>query len=188
MGLVNGMSRSKARTVMGIDSSTQSLAFAVFSGQRLIKFGKINFEGNTSYERLADSLHKIESLSNEFDVDYIAIEKAIMVRSTGTAIKLGMAIGVIIAAVLKSGTEVVEVAPIQWQSYIGNKNYNATQKAAIKKKFPGKSVSWYKEYIREQRKLSTINFFNKKFKLKNQDNDVADAMGVGWYAVKELTE
>lgn len=173
---------------MGIDASTNSLAWAVFIDGKIAKFGKINFEGNTSYERLADSLHKIESLSNEFDVDYIAIEKAIMVRSTDTAIKMGMAVGVIIAAVLKNGTRVVEVAPIQWQSYIGNKNYTTAQKDAIKKKFPGKSISWYKEYIREQRKLATIDFFNKKFNLNNQDKDVADAMGVGWYAVKELTK
>jgi Holliday junction resolvasome RuvABC endonuclease subunit len=171
---------------MGIDASTQSLAFAVFKDRELVKYGKINFSGNSSYDRLADSQSKIIALADDFDVDYIAIEKAIMVRSTDTAIKLGMAIGVIIASVLHKGTEVVEVAPISWQSYIGNNNYTKAKKGEVKRANPGKSDSWIRNEIRERRKQYTIDYCNKKFKISNDDNDVSDAIGIGWYAVNHL--
>jgi hypothetical protein len=109
-----------------------------------------------------------------------------MVRSTDTAIKLGMAIGVIIASVLHKGTEVVEVAPISWQSYIGNNNYTKAKKGEVKRANPGKSDSWIRNEIRERRKQYTIDYCNKKFKISNDDNDVSDAIGIGWYAVNHL--
>lgn len=185
MGIMSALS-SPAYSVMGIDASTHSLAFGVFKDGGLAQYGKINFEGNSSYERLADSQNKILALADDFNVDYIAIEKAIMVRSTDTAIKLGMAIGVIIASVLDKGTEVVEVAPISWQSYIGNTNYNKTQKGAIRREFPGRSDSWVKNKIRERRKQYTIDYCNKKFQISVDDNDVSDAIGIAWYAVNHL--
>ena len=181
------MSKSQASTVMGIDSSTHSLAFAVMKDNKLIKYGKINFSGNTSYERLADSQKKVSSLADDFDVDYIAIEKAIFASSIDTAIKMGMAVGVIIAGVLKPGTVVVEVAPSTWQAYIFNTNWTKEKKADLRKKFPGKSASWYKSYIRDQRKQYTINYFNKLFKINVDDNDVSDAIGIAYYASRELT-
>ncbi len=181
------MAKQKAATVMGIDSSTHSLAFAVIKGGQLIKYGKINFSGNTSYERLVDSREKILALKEQFDVDYIAIEKAIMVRSVDTAIKMGMALGVIISSIMDDGVRVVEVAPITWQSYIGNKNYDRTKKKKIKDDNPGKSDSWIKNKIREERKQYTIDFFNKKYSIAVDDNDVSDAVGIAYYASKELT-
>jgi Holliday junction resolvasome RuvABC endonuclease subunit len=187
MGIVNTMSKQKAATVMGIDSSTHSLAFAVIRSGKLIKYGKINFTGSTSYERLADSRKKILALQSQFDVDYIAIEKAIMVRSVDTAIKMGMALGVIISSLMDEGVMVVEVAPITWQSYIGNKNYTRAQKKQIKDNNPGKSESWIKNKIREERKQFTIDFFNKKYATAIDDNDVSDAIGIAYYASKELT-
>jgi Holliday junction resolvasome RuvABC endonuclease subunit len=187
MGIVSQIHTVQAHTVMGIDASTHSLAFAIFKDARLIKYGKITFEGSTSYERLADSKNKVAALADHFDVDYIAIEKAIFARSADTAIKMGMAVGVIIAGVLKEGTQVVEVAPITWQSYIGNKNWDRTKKAALKRKYPKKSASWYSTHIREERKQYTIRYFNKLFKIKVDDNDVSDAIGIAWYAVKNLT-
>jgi Holliday junction resolvasome RuvABC endonuclease subunit len=187
MGLIKSLEKTKVHTVMGIDASTHSLAFAIFKDTKLIKFGKINFSGNTSYDRLADSQHKISEMAAVFDVDYIAIEKSIFVRSADTAIKMGMAIGVIIANVSKYGTKVVEVPPVTWQSYIGNTNWGPAKKAALKKEYPGKTKSWYSTHIREERKQFTINYFNKLFGIQIDDNDVSDAIGIGWYAVKILT-
>jgi Holliday junction resolvasome RuvABC endonuclease subunit len=187
MGIVSRLYTDKADIVMGIDASTHSLAFAVFDGERLLRYGKIYFEGNTSYERLADSQRKVLALNSQFNVDYIAIEKAIMVKSVDTTIKMGMAIGVIIASVVRDSTRVVEVAPVSWQSFIGNKNYSRAQKGAVKNANPGRSDSWIKNFIRESRKQYTIDFFNKKFGIYVDDNDVSDAIGIAWYAVNHLT-
>ena len=187
MGIVEKLLKERATTVMGVDSSTNSLAFGVLTDHELVKYGKIYFDGNSSYDRLADSQRKLLSLSSHFDVDYIAVEKAIMARSVDTAIKMGMALGVVIATVLDEYTDVVEVAPISWQSYIGNNNYNKTQKSAIRSKYSDKSESWIKNRIREERKQFTIDFFNEKYGIDNDDNDVADAIGVAYYASERLT-
>ena len=186
MGIMSSLHENPARSIMGIDASTQSLAFAVFNDRELIKYGKINFTGNSTYDRLADSQAKILALSDDFDVDYIAIEKAIMVRSTDVAIKLGMAVGVIIASVLNAGTEVVEVAPISWQSYIGNTNYNKMKKGEVRAIFPDKSESWIRNEIRARRKRFTTDYFNKKFEINVDDDDVSDSIGIAWYAVNHL--
>jgi Holliday junction resolvasome RuvABC endonuclease subunit len=189
MGIVSSLARGKSNTVMGIDSSTHSLAFAIIKDGDLIKYGKIYFDGNSAYDRLADSQAKLLALRDQFSVDYIAVEKAIIAGSgISTAIKMGMALGVVIASVMDSGTTVVEVPPISWQSYIGNKNYTKSQKAEINKEFPGKSASWIKGKIRERRKQFTIDYFNDEFDMFNDDNDVADAIGVAFYASEVLTK
>jgi Holliday junction resolvasome RuvABC endonuclease subunit len=173
-------------SVIGIDSSTNSLAFAVFEDTELKKYGKIEFEGNVAYDRLSDSLRKVSGMKETLSADFIAIEKAVMVRSADTAIKMGMALGVIIAALGDDGTEVVEVAPISWQSYIGNNIYTRQKKGEVKKKYPTKSASWLKNHIREERKQFTIDYFNELYGLSIDDNDVSDAIGVGYYAVHNL--
>ena len=40
----------KPQTICSIDASTNSLAFALFAGEDLGTVGKINFEGNDTYE------------------------------------------------------------------------------------------------------------------------------------------
>ena len=171
---------------MGIDSSTHSLAFAVVKNGDLVKYGKIYFDGNTSYERLVDSREKLLALKSQFDVDYIAVEKAIMAKSVDTAIKMGMALGVVISSIMDYDVEVVEVAPITWQSYIGNKNYTKAQKQEVKSEFPTKSDSWIKGEIRSRRKQYTTDFFNEKYNIMVDDDDVSDAIGIAYYASREL--
>jgi Holliday junction resolvasome RuvABC endonuclease subunit len=188
VGIISTLVKEKQTTVMGIDSSTHSLAFAIIQDGHLIKYGKIFFDGNSAYDRLADSQAKLLALSDQFEVDYIAVEKAIMARSgVGTAIKMGMALGVVIASVLRDHTTVVEVPPISWQSYIGNKNWTKAEKAELKANNPGKSDSWIKEEIRRLRKQYTIDYFNDEYDIVNDDNDVADAIGVAFYAYEEMT-
>ena len=48
---------------------------------------------------------------------------------------------------------------------------------------PGKSDSWYKSYERSFRKQRTINFINLNYDRKIDDNDVADACGIGHWAM-----
>jgi Holliday junction resolvasome RuvABC endonuclease subunit len=188
VGIVSRLLKDRETTVMGIDSSTNSLAFAIITDGHLVKYGKIFFDGNSAYDRLADSQDKLLVLKDQFDVDYIAVEKAILATSgVGTAIKMGMALGVVIACVLKDHTTVVEVPPISWQSYIGNKNYDKTKKAAVRNKYSDKSESWIKNKIREDRKQFTIDFFNDKYGIDNDDNDVGDAIGIAYYASEHLT-
>jgi hypothetical protein len=80
---------------------------------------------------------------------------------------------------------VKEVHPITWQSYIGNKNFTLAEKKAIRDEFPGKSDNWYKGKIRERRKEKTIQFV-RSLGVNTTNDNVADATGIAYYAVKEL--
>jgi Holliday junction resolvasome RuvABC endonuclease subunit len=173
---------------MGIDASTQSLAFCVLNYETPISWGEIDFTGSNVYARLGDAKRKTNALSNEFKCDFVAIESAVMVRSASVAIKLAYVYGAIFGELLESHANVVEVAPISWQSYIGNKNWAATRKADLRKSIPGKSNAWYQNEIRRQRKQFTIDWAKTEFNIDIESNNVSDAFGLAWYASHHLTE
>src|SRR5687767_320709 len=171
----------KANSVMGIDCSTQSFAFAIIENDKLKKWGEIQFEGKNVYERILDSRKKIDALSKEFDVDYVVLEAAIMVRSVQVAIKMAYVFGAVMASILNKNIRVVEVAPISWQNYIGNKALTPIEKAKIKKENPGKSKSRYTNKYRQVRKDKTKIWVKEKFDKDIGSDNVTDAIGIAWF-------
>jgi len=189
--VLEGLKKTQASRVMGIDCSTHSLAFTVFWNRRPVKWGKINFNGSDVFERLSDAADKIRAVAKDFDVDYIAFESAILakVQNADVTIKLSMMYGVVIAELLKTGTKVITVKPLEWQSFIDNPNFTKAQKDEVKKQYPGYSAGWYSNKIRELRKQKTMDYFNKKWpKMNLSDNDVGDSAGIAYFAYYRLTK
>lgn len=187
---ITSLKKTRARKVMGIDCSTHSLAFCIFYNRRPIHYGKITFEGADVFERLADAANKLRAVKDEFDVDYIAFESAILAKTKNAdvTIKLAMVYGACIAELMRKGVQVTTVKPLAWQSFIGNKNWTKAQKEALKAEIPGKSVSWYSSEIRSRRKQFTMDYFNKKWpQMKLTDNDVGDSCGIAYHAYHTLT-
>lgn len=184
------LSKTRASKVMGIDCSTHSLAFTIFYNRRPIHWGKINFEGSDVFERLSDAADKLRGVKDEFDVDYIAFEGAILAKTKNAdvTIKLAMVYGACIAELMRKGVKVVTVKPLEWQSFIGNPNFKKAEKDALKAEFPGKSISWYSSKVRQLRKQKTMDYFNNKWPLMNLvDDDVADSCGLAYFAYHKLT-
>lgn len=179
--------KTKAQRVMGIDCSTKSIAFTIFDGVNFHKCGEVFFTGATVFERVHDANVKTLALFESFSPDFVAIEAAIMVRSTSVAIKMAYVFGAVIAALLKKGATVIEVPPISWQSFIGNKNLTLAEKNAIKMEFPGKSASWYQNKGRLMRKQRTIDFAKREFGVELESDNVADSLGIAWWAVQNKT-
>jgi hypothetical protein len=75
------------------------------------------------------------------------------------------------------------INPITWQIYLGNGKLTKEEKLGIQAETPGKSASWYKNREREFRKQRTINVVNIIYDKSVTDNDVADAIGIGHYAI-----
>jgi hypothetical protein len=75
------------------------------------------------------------------------------------------------------------VNPITWQSFIGNTKLSAVEKQQLRKENPSKSESWYKGQERELRKKKTIRYVSTYYNKSISDNDVADAIGIGHWAV-----
>lgn len=168
-----------------IDASTNSMAFALFINKRLDSYGKIVFSGETIYEKLGDTAKKVRSFFLSYPTEIIVIEKTIFANSPLVAANLALSQGSLIGAAKLGGVQkVYGVTPIAWQSFIGTRLLTSDEKSAIKKKNPGKSNSWYKNQEREKRKNKTIFTVNNEFDIIIQDNDIADACGIGIYALK----
>ena len=177
--------KPKSDKVLGIDASTNSIAFCLMHNKKAIKWGEIQFEGADVYERILDAKRKVKSFKKELDADFVVIEAAISVRSVHTGIKMAYVFGAIMGELLNNNMQVVEVHPITWQSYIGNKNFTKSEKQAVKNEFPGRSENWYKGKIREIRKQRTLDFA-RTLGIEVQSDNVSDAAGIAWYAVNEI--
>ena len=177
---------AQPKTICAIDASTNSLAFALFVDNDLISIGKIHFDGNNIYEKVMDAGKKVKAF---FDIyggfEAIVIEHTVFMNSPKTAADLALVQGAILGSAGQSGTKIIgRVSPITWQNYIGNKKISKEEQLIIRAQNPGKSVSWYKAYERMLRKERTINFININYDRTITDNDVADACGIGHWAVK----
>lgn len=180
--------KHKSNTVLGIDASTNSIAFCLFVGGHPEKWGKIEFVGADIFEKLVDAKTKVHAMLDYLKSDYIAMEGAVLVRSPDAVIKLSYVYGVVLAELMTTGAKVTTVAPTSWQSKIGNKNPTKAEKDALKITNPGKSESWYKNYIRTARKQKTATWAKEKFNIDVDDFDVADSIGIAYYANEVLTQ
>jgi Holliday junction resolvasome RuvABC endonuclease subunit len=177
----------KPKVICAIDASTNSLAFALFDTQQktLGAVGKINFEGNDTYEKVMDAGKKVKAFIDLYGgFEAIVIEHTVFMNSPKTAADLALVQGAILGAAGQAGTKVIgKVSPITWQNYLGNKKISKEEQLIIRAKTPGKSLSWYKSYERNLRKERTMKLIEINYDRIIKDNDVADAAGIGHWAI-----
>jgi Holliday junction resolvasome RuvABC endonuclease subunit len=188
MKLAEAIGTKIPKTICAIDASTNSLAFAIFDTQQktLESVGKITFKGKNTYEKVMDAGQKVKAFLDMYGgFEAIVIEHTVFMNSPKTAADLALVQGAILGSAGQTGTKVIgKVAPITWQNFIGNKKISKDEKLFIKAQNPGKSESWLKSYERDLRKQRTINFINMQYDRTITDNDVADACGIGHWALK----
>ena len=182
------LKKTQANRVLGIDASTNSVAFCLMENDKPLKWGKIELSGSDIYHKIHDAKVKMHVMLDELKSDYIAVEGAILVRSPDAVIKLSYVYGVVIAELMSTGAEVITISPTAWQAHIGNKNPTKAEKESLKIKSPGYADSWYKNQIRNMRKQRTVDYFNERYGLNLDDFDVADSFGIAHYANQVLTE
>jgi Holliday junction resolvasome RuvABC endonuclease subunit len=180
--------KTKAHRVLGIDASTNSIAFCLMENDIPLKWGKVELSGSDIYEKIHDAKIKMHAMLEELKSDYIVVEGAVLVRSPDAVIKLSYVYGVVIAELMSTGAKVITISPTAWQAYIGNKNPTKDEKSAIRLANPGYADSWYKNQLRNMRKQRTADYFNNKYSIALTDYDVADSFGIAHYANKVLTE
>lgn len=188
MKLAEAIGTKIPNTICAIDASTNSLAFAIFDTQQktLGVVGKITFKGKDTYEKVMDAGQKVKLFLDYYGgFEAIVIEHTVFMNSPKTAADLALVQGAILGSAGQTGTKVIgKVAPITWQNFIGNKKISKDEKLFIKSQNPGKSESWLKTHERELRKQRTIKFINMQYDRTIDDNDIADACGIGHWAMK----
>lgn len=171
--------------VCSIDASTNNLAFAIFNNKVLETYGKINFEGANAYNKLADACAKSKGLFELYGVQAVVIEHAVFMNSPKTAADLSLVQGGLLGGLSLAGVGVIKsINPIAWQTFIGNGRLTPAEKSIVRASSPGKSESWYKTKERELRKDKTIRFVGTYYDKNISDNDIADAIGIGHYALR----
>lgn len=170
--------------ICAIDASTNSLAFSIFKDKELLNVGKINFSGKNTYEKIADACAKSKALFDVFQVQAVVIEHTVFINSPKTAADLALVQGGLLGGMSLSGVKLIKsINPIAWQTFIGNGRLTTPEKQIIRSDNPGKTESWYKNKDREFRKERTIKFVNTYYDKNISDNDIADAVGIGHYAI-----
>lgn len=168
--------------VLGLDVSTKSIAFAVIEDGDLKRYGKVYIEGETIWERAADANRKTYNILKLASPTHVSIEGAVYVNNRSVVIKLSYIYGAIAGVVGATGHSMAEVTPLAWMGFIGSPANTKERKAALRKEFPSKSKSWLQTEARRRRKQYTIDWAKSKFDVDIEDDDVADAVGVAWYA------
>lgn len=170
--------------IIAIDASTTSIAYAVFENKKLILNGKVEFSGKNVYQKISSAIDSVVDVMKKINAEALVIERAVFINSPKTMSELSMVQGAILAGASLAGIKIFKgTNPIAWQTYIGNGKITKDAKLLMRKANPGKSESWYKQFEREVRKQKTINFVNINYDLEINDNDVADAIGIGHYAL-----
>ncbi len=174
---------------ISVDSSTQSLAFAIWTDE-LEAYGKVMFNHTSKniYDKAGvigrRSGASLSKLIEVYKIKNMVIEKPIFANSPMTASNLALAQGALVGASIFAGIEdVVGVEPITWSAHIGNANLTKKEKEKIKLDNPDQSLNWYKTKQRDFRKQRTMDYVNKRFGLNILDNDIGDAIGIGCYAI-----
>lgn len=181
--------KKKAGRVIGIDCSTNSLAFAVFDGNVPVICGEVYFQGANIYEKLNDARRKVQALVDTGILvgDYVGMEAAIAGKSGAVTIKLSYVYGAVLSILMQNHMEVQTVYPVTWQSYIGNPYLKKEEKEQMRIDNPGRKASWYQNEGRKIRKQRTLDFARTYFNIANDSDDVGDAVGIAYYTSKELT-
>lgn len=171
--------------IISIDASTTNIAYAVFENEKLILHGKVQFSGKNVYQKISSAIGSVVDVMKEIGPEALVIERAVFINSPKTMSELSMVQGAILAGASLAGIKIFKgTNPIAWQTYIGNGKINKDAKILIRKSNPGKSDSWYKQFERDVRKQKTINFVNINYDLEIDDNDIADAIGIGHYSLR----
>lgn len=183
------LTKRKAGRVIGIDCSTQSLAYAIFDEGKAVTCGEVFFNGSDVYERLNDARRKTQALVDAGVLvgDYVGMEAAIAGKSSDVTIKLSYVYGAVLSVLMQNKMEVKTVYPITWQTFIGNPNLKKHEKQAIIDANPGRKPSWYQNEGRKMRKQRTLDFARQYFKIAGGSDNVGDAVGIAYYTNEQLT-
>lgn len=172
----------KINSVLGLDASTNSVAFCLYGKDGPIRWGEIKFKGKNTFERIGDANRKVRAAFKDFNPDLICFEAAAYVQSKETVILLSYSFGSILGAIMKPGVLVEKIPPITWQHAIGNPPFTKEEKAALAEEFPDKKQPWLKEKMRERRKERTERFVKDTFGIDVPNDNVSDAIAISHVA------
>jgi Holliday junction resolvasome RuvABC endonuclease subunit len=193
MGVTQALKSSSSPRERGrylsIDSSSGSLAFAVFDKNKekvkLVGVGKINFAANMSQKLQIINL-TLPLIFNKYkNIDVVIIEQTIYIQSPKTSRILSYIVGHIWGKCLEFCEDVRDVEIMKWKSHIGYKNVSKKEKIAWEKELGSTEA---KKKAASERKERTKRLLNQKIPNISDisDYDIIDAMAIGLWATSNV--
>lgn len=176
----------KAKRVMGIDPSTRSVAYCLLDGSEIAEAGDVQLPGNDLYERMQGAYNVAEDLS-KMKPEFVAIESAVYVNNRKTVIKMAYFYGILMGLLAHNDILFNDVAPITWESWIGNPPTRRGERENFRKDNPDLSKYMIKKHFREQRKQRTMDWVKERYGYSTDNDNIADAIAIATYGQEVLT-
>jgi Holliday junction resolvasome RuvABC endonuclease subunit len=166
-----------------VDVSTKFLAYALWDDDKLVEYGKVFPEG-TLDEAVGSITAAVETKFKRRKVERVVYESAFLGKNVNVVKGLSKTTGALIGGFYLCGVrEFVPVPPITWQTGVHVGRTSRADLESLRNKYPRRSATWIKNKDRENRKQLIIDMVNQRYglSLKFEDNDLADAIGIGCY-------
>jgi Holliday junction resolvasome RuvABC endonuclease subunit len=172
-------------TVLSIDPSTKSLAFAVVRRDKdhikLISKGKINFHHlDDLVSKLRCINHILPMLIDHHKPDMVVIEQTIYIQNPQTSRLLSYIVGHMLGLSLQYNIKVHDVGPLEWKRWLGYKSVSKSEITAWILELGEKEA---KKKASFERKNRVKNILEEKIPtLIEEDYDILDAIAIGVWA------
>ena len=151
---------------LGLDLSSKSTGYSIYDGKELKKYGCIVASDTNLFNRINKMINELEVILNENKIDQVMIEDVLIedVHHNHTVFKALTYLQGFVLNLMNNYkiTKVEFCTASQWRKKCGIKT--------------GKGIK------REELKAEDIKFVKEKFNIDVND-DVADAIGIGWFKV-----
>lgn len=176
------------KTVLSIDPATHSIAYSVmehYDDDAVLRaHGKLSLKGCSVSQKFDRINAAVPFLADVFQPTLIVIEQPIYIQNFQTSRGISYVVGYTWGRFCQERIPVVDVVPLKWKSGIGYQNVSANEKKAWGKTMTESEVKKKAEFERKNR---VRNIIKEIFPIDHiQDNDIVDAIGIGYWAVKTL--
>lgn len=176
-------------TILAIDPSTKSLAFAVVhrdaSQVKLVAKGKINFTGLDDVMSKLGCLNLILPLLITYHKpDIVVIEQTIYIQNPQTSRLLSYVVGHMLGLALACNVKVKDVGPLEWKRWLGYKSVSKAEITEWTKEMGEKEAKKKASFERKNRVKSILE--ERIPDLEEGDYDILDAIAIGLWASDTL--
>jgi Holliday junction resolvasome RuvABC endonuclease subunit len=192
-GIVPERDANRYTKILGVDTSTQGIAWTQLYKGHASGLGKIELKQKDIIDKLAFHYSEWAYMLDELKPSHVFIEKSIFVKNPDTARKLSFVVGTIAAITKGKGYEVTLVEPGTWKAFLGYTNLSSKFVQQAKAELGNTEGKKFCDRLRKSQTWRVIkhNFPDQVDEFENigeTDNDIADAWGIALYGYNLLAE
>lgn len=176
---------SLGKRVLGVDHSSQVLAFSMCVDGKIEYWEEIKLTGKNVYERVGDLFNKLRDRFDSEVIDIVVIEKTARVNSLDTAIKMGFVAGCIIGYFASKNIQIFECPALSWQAFTAKPTLSKMDKIVLQRDNPGRAKSWYTNEGRKIRKQRIMDWVKSTFGIE-APSDASDAICISYYGSMKI--